>query len=160
MPTQRQLREHLNRLTTILFRYGASFPVPVLERYEFGVLRFSFTAELPGPNTPLPATIRLAEIWQPTSKTDYRRAEYAFDFIDHPGSRRRAFHCHDPEYFAREFGVLVHEHCEERLASPDCDHYYGLPIDAYDAIGVFARSWGRPGALGCAEVRCLEWASS
>jgi hypothetical protein len=32
MPTQRQLREQLNRLAIILHRYGASFPVPELER--------------------------------------------------------------------------------------------------------------------------------
>jgi hypothetical protein len=45
----------------------------------------------------------------------------------------------NPDYFAREFAVVVHEHCEERLGEPTCRHHYGLPIDAYEAIRVACR---------------------
>jgi len=158
MPTQRQLRERLETLATILYRYGATFPVPELERYASGTLRFSFIAELPGSDTPQPATIRLAEIWEPvlaTDASDYRRAEYAYDFVDHPRNRRRAFHGHDPDYFAHEFAVLVHEHCEETLGSPDCSHYFGLPVDAFEAIDAFTALWALGGSLGCADLRCM-----
>jgi hypothetical protein len=159
MPTQRQLRERLETLATVLYRYGATFPVPELERYGSGTLHFSFTAQLPGPDIPHPATIRLAEIWEPTRATnasDYRRAEYAYDFVDQSRNRRRAFHGHDPDYFAREFGVLVHEHCEETLGSPDCSHYYGLPVDGFEAIAAFTTLWALGGSLGCADLRCIE----
>ncbi len=155
--TQHQLRQYLGSLGAILRNYGAIFPVPMLERYETGGLGFSFQALLPGPQAPRPPTMKLAEIWQPAGAKQFRRREYAFDFIDYPLNRRRAFHGHDPDYFAREFGVLVHEHCEERLGAPACTHYYGLPVDGYEAIEEFARLWAQPsGALDCASLRCME----
>ena len=70
-------------------------------------------------------------------------------------ARRRAFHRHDPNRFDRAFGVVVHEHCEEILGRPACDHYFGLPVDAYEAIERFLSSWGQPTPLGCAGLRCM-----
>jgi hypothetical protein len=55
-----------------------------------------------------------------------------------------------------EFGVLVHEHCEERLGSTACDHYYGLPTSGFEAIRQFASVWGRSTQLGCARLRCIS----
>ena len=90
----------------------------------------------------------MAELWVPESDGGFRRAEYAYDFLEHPLNRRRSFHGHDPDHFGREFGVLVHEHCEEVLGAPECSHYYGLPVDGYEAIRRFSILWGQPGSLG------------
>lgn len=149
-----QLQAHLGTLSAILWNYGATFPVPTLDRYDSGGIGFGFTADLPGSVTPKPAVIKMAEIWEPDGDA-FTRREYEYDFIEYPLHRRRAFHGHDPEHFAREFGVLVHEHCEERLGSPACDHYYGLPIDGFEAIRRFASQWGQPAQLGCDRLRCI-----
>lgn len=150
------LRGHLGTLSAILWNHGASFAVPTLDSYDGETVGFSFEVDLPGPASPRPAVIKLAEIWAPQGRLDdFRRREYAYDFIEHPLARRRAFHGHDPDHFAREFGVLVHEHCEERLGLPDCDQYYGLPITAHEAIRQFVSLWGQPGPIGCAALRCI-----
>ena len=76
--------------------------------------------------------------------------------MDHPLGRRRAFHRHDPDHFAREFGVLVHEHCEEELGAETCSHYFGLPVDGFEAIRRFTALWGQPTELACSDLRCME----
>lgn len=156
MASLHELRGHLGTLSAILWNYGATFPVPTLHRYDSGEVGFSFSADLPGSATPKPAVIKLAEIWAPGRPDDFSRREYEYDFIEYPRDRRRAFHGHDPDYFAREFGVLVHEHCEEHLGSPACDHYYGLPISGFEAIRQFASLWGRSTQPGCARLRCIS----
>lgn len=50
----------------------------------------------------------------------------------------------------------MHEHCEERLGTPACDHYYGLPLNGFDAIRHFASMWGQAADLGCTGLRCME----
>jgi hypothetical protein len=157
LATLRELQVHLGTLATILWNYGASFPDPTLDRYaDTGNLGFVFTAELPGSQQPRAATVRMAELWQRDGRDAYRRREYAYDFVEHPLARRRAFHGHDPDHFAREFRVLVHEHCEEALGRPTCQHYYGLPVDPYEAIRRFASLWGQPGPLRCADLQCMS----
>ena len=156
MATVRDVRQHLGSLAAILWNYGATFPVPTLDAYAAGELAFSIIADLPGETTPRPAEVRLAEIWRAERVNELIRAAYSYDFIDYPLARRRAFHGHDPDHFGREFGVLVHEHCEERLGTAACDHYFGLPIDGYEAIRRFMATWGQPLALGCSQLRCME----
>ncbi len=156
LATLSELEVHLDRLATILWNYGATFAEPTLDRYaDTGNAGFALVAELPGLTMPRAATIRLAEVWEHDGPNAFRRYKYAYDFVDHPLSRRRAFHGHDPEHFAREFSVLVHEHCEEILGRPTCDHYYGLPVDAYEAIRRFTSLWGQPGSIRCADLRCM-----
>jgi hypothetical protein len=156
MARQRELRQYLGSLSAILWNFGASFPVPTLDLFDSGELGFGFDAVMPGAETPRPAVMRLSETWHPAEPNGYRRLEYVYDFIDYPMGRRRAFHGHDPHHFAQEFGVLVHEHCEERLGEPACQHYYGLPVDGFQAIDAFVRLWGQPTPLGCADLRCME----
>jgi hypothetical protein len=153
--TLHDLQSYLGTLSAILWNYGATFAVPTLDTYGSAMAGFAFAAELPGPVAPKPAIIKMAEIWAASGPDAFDRREYEYDFIEYPLDRRRAFHGHDPDHFAREFGVLVHEHCEERLGSPDCGHYYGLPIDGFEAIRQFASQWGQPTDLGCALLRCL-----
>ncbi len=154
MATLYDLRGYLGTLSTILWNYGATFGLPTLDEYDSGEVGFSFGADLPGLATPKAARITLAEIWTHGRSNDFSRLEYEYDFIEYPFDRRRAYHGHDPDHFAREFGVLVHEHCEERLGSPICGHYYGLPISGFEAIRQFSSFWGQP-LLGCADLRCM-----
>ena len=155
MATSGELRRHLGTLSSILWNYGATFAVPTLDRYGESEVGFAFAAQLPGASQPKPPLIELTEVWTPERRGQYRLVEYAYEFIEYPLARRRAFHRHDPERFSHEFGVIVHEHCEEILGQPACSHYYGLPVDAYKAIGRFLSSWGQAEPLGCAELRCM-----
>ena len=110
---------------------------------------------MPGADAPRPAIIKMVEVWTPMRRGDHRRVGYAYDFIEYPLNRRRAFHRHDEEAFLRRFGVAVHEHCEEVLDQPTCGHYMGLPVDGYEAIRRFTVLWGQAGALGCSRLRCI-----
>jgi hypothetical protein len=150
-----QLRVYLGRLAATLWNYGGEFPQPTLDPYTDGSVGFSFEAVLAGALTPRPTVIKLAEVWEPVRPGEYARVEYAYDFIEHPMGRRRAFHRHDEEHFLRRFGVAVHEHCEEVLAHPTCDHYAGLPIGGDEAIRRFMLVWGQAGPLGCSQLPCL-----
>jgi hypothetical protein len=145
MATALELRTYLGRLSTTLMNYGATFPVPTLDSYESGEIGFSFEAFLPGFDHPTPAVIKLVEVWEPEpGGIDFQRVEYEYDFIDYPLNRRRAFHRHDVGHFLHEFGVTVHEHCEDPLGEPLCDHFYGLPIGGDEAIRSFTILWGQP----------------
>lgn len=155
MATIVELRRHLGTLSSILWNYGATFPVPTLDHYDAREVGFALAAELPGESQPPAARIELAEIWALEGRGRYRISEYAYDFIEHPLGRRRAFHRHHADRFAREFGVVAHEHCEEILGQPTCGHYFGLPVDAYEALDHFLAAWGQPAKLGCARMRCM-----
>jgi hypothetical protein len=150
-----ELRTYLGRLAVTLWDFGAEFPEPTLDPYDDGSYGFAFAASLPGPDVPRPAIIKLIETWVPTHGGEYRRAEYAYDFIEDPLNRRRAFHRHDEEEFMRDFAVAVDEHCEEVLGRPACRHYLGLPVDGDEAIRRFTVLWGEPGRLDCSRLRCI-----
>ena len=157
MATLVEVQDHLCTLAAILWNLGATFPSPTLDQYQdTGNVGFELTAELPGADSPRPGVIKLSEIWAATTRGQFSRLEYAYDFLEHPLRRRRAFHSHDSAAFAGAFRVLVHEHCEETLGAPLCDHYFGLPVDAYEAIRRFTILWRQPGPIGCAELQCME----
>ena len=156
MATVLEVRNYLGSLSAILWNYGAEFPVPTLDDYGANQVGFELVAELPGVLVPRPAEIKLAEIWGPGRSSGLERLEYEYDFVEHPMNRRRAFHGHDRDWFAQEFGVFVHEHCEEELGAPACSHYFGLPMDGFEAIHAFAALWGQHVPLGCSGLRCME----
>lgn len=155
MSTLLELRTYLGRLAVTLWNYGAEFPQPALDTYDDGSVGFEFHAALPGADAPKPAIIKMVEVWGPVRGGEYARAEYGYDFIEYPLDRRRAFHRHDEDDFLRKFGIAVHEHCEEVLGRPACEHYMGLPVNGDEAIRQFAIMWGQPGALGCSRLRCV-----
>ena len=150
-----ELRIYLGRLAATLWNYGADLPQPTLDPYDDGSYGFAFSATLPGAATPEPPRIKLAETWEPVGHGEYARAEYAYDFLEYPLNRRRAFHRHDEADFLRLFAVVVHEHCEEVLGTPVCRHYMGLPIDGHEAVRRFTILWGQPVPLGCSDLRCI-----
>lgn len=151
-----QLRRYLGGLTVYLRNFGAIVPEPTLDRYPTGEVGFELAADLPGSDRPRPARVRVGEIWGPRGD-GYDRVEYLYDLIDYPMDRRRAFHSHDTAVFARRFGVLVHEHCEEGLGRPTCRHYHGVPVaNGYEALERLLSTWGQEGSLGCADLRCVS----
>lgn len=150
-----QLRHYLGGLTAYLRNVGATVPEPMLDRYDSGEVGFELVASLPGPASPRPAEVKLGEIWSPSGDR-FDRTEYLYDLVEYPRLRRRAFHSHDTEEFAHRFGVLVHEHCEETLGRPVCDHYFGLPVaTGYEALERLLAIWGQPDPLGCSRLRCI-----
>ena len=100
---------------------------PALDTYDDGFIGFEFEATMPGPGTPRPSIIKLVEVWAPVRPGRYALAEYGYDFIEYPMNRRRAFHRHDEVEFLREFGVAVHEHCEEVLGRRGVRSLPGTP---------------------------------
>jgi hypothetical protein len=152
-----QVASYVGGLAVYLRNLGAEVPEPFLERYGTGEIGFAITGELPGSDDPKPAVITAQEIWNPVAAGRYEPAEYAYDLIDYPANRRRAFHMHDvPAYLAR-LGVTTHEHCEEVLGKPTCDHYLGLPVySGYEGLNALLAAWSDPGLLGCARLRCTR----
>lgn len=128
---------------------------PELTYEQEGSLSFRITASLPDSGIPDQALMDLAERWIPAG-AEYERVEYGYDLIDHPRNRRRAYHRHDVPHFLSAFDVAVHEHCEELLREPTCNHYAGDPVlDAYAGTDLLMRAW-TDGPLGCSELRCLD----
>lgn len=122
-----------------------------------GYLAFTIVGHIPDPDASLAAEMRIAEIWRPVLSDRWERAEYAYDLIDRPLGRRRAYHLHDADAARAVLGVAAHEHCEEILGAPTCDHYRGLELgDGHQGIDLLDAAWVRPGNLGCAAMVCLQ----
>jgi hypothetical protein len=101
--------------------------------------------------------ISLDEIWRPLSERRWERREYAYDLLDRPRRRRRAFHLHDRELSEAALRTVVHEHCEEVLGEAACEHYLGRELpDGYVALDLLLAAWVEPGAFGCSELTCLD----
>ncbi|NJD30006.1 MAG: hypothetical protein FIA92_17140 [Chloroflexi bacterium] len=143
-------------MATTLWSIGAEVPVPELIEYDGEELAFAFGALLPGPQSPRAPEIWLGERWTAVEQDDYRLTSYVYEFIERALDRRQAFHRHDEDWFLDRYAVTVHQHCEEVIGEPVCSHYFGLPIDPFEAVHRFFVQWGQPGPLGCAELRCMS----
>ena len=152
-----QLISYVSGLATYLVRIGAELRgQPTLDRYDGGILGFDIEAALPGTGAPGPAEIRLSETWRPRNAI-LERDEYEYELVDHERGRRRAYHRHDAEAFLRRTETTIHEHCEEILGQPTCDHYVGLPVrDGYRALERILIAWTEPDNLGCAGLDCMD----
>ena len=125
-------------------------------RDHSGAIRFSIIGVTPGPTSAVDTEIVLEEIWAPSRDGQWLRREYAYELIDRARHRRRALHRHDGG-LGRRLGVSVHEHCEEELGSPRCQHYLGRELpDGYLGLELLVAAWIEPGPLGCEELTCLE----
>jgi len=152
-----QLISYVSGLATYLLRVGAELRgQPTLDVYDDGVLGFDIEAALPGPGIPGPAEVRLSETWRPAGAV-FERDEYEYELVDRERGRRRAYHRHDAEAFLRRAETAIHEHCEEFLGRPTCDHYAGSPVrDGYQALERILAAWTEPGTLGCAGLDCID----
>lgn len=120
-----------------------------------GALGYHLQALLPDSGTPDNALLHVEEVWRQAGD-DWERIEYAYELVDLPRNRRRAYHLHYADYFQAAYDVIVHEHCEEILGSPACSHYFGEPVtDGYRGIELLMLAWTEE-PLGCALLRCLE----
>lgn len=155
MATRRSVVRRVETLATTLWRLGAEFPIPAVNEFEPSGLSFSFAALLPGPPPPQAPEIRLGERWSRVERDRYLLVQYEYDFIERPLNRRRAFHRHDESWFLDRFAVTVHEHCEEVIGQAACSHYYGLPIDPFEAIRRFTLLWAQA-ELGCGDLQCMH----
>lgn len=155
--SQAQLASYISGLATYLVRLGAQLrSQPTLDVYDGGVLGFDIEAVLPGAGAPNAAEIRLSETWRPRG-AGFERDEYEYELVERERPRRRAFHRHHPETFLRRAETAIHEHCEEVLGQPECDHYVGLPLrDGYEAIERIQLAWTEADNLGCAGLDCMD----
>ena len=64
---------------------------------------------------------------------------------------------HDVPAYLTRLGATAHEHCEEVLGKPTCDHYLGLPVHSgYEGLNALLAAGSDPGPLGCARLRCAR----
>jgi hypothetical protein len=156
-----EVDDYILRLAELLERYGVTLTQPgpgadiEVHEADDGSLSFELIGALPGDTEPPTATVELREELEPDSG-GYRRARYEYELIDHGRDFRRAFHLHDPDWFEREYMVVVHEHCERPIANSTCRHYQGTPIrDGYEGVNVLLASWiAEP--PDCASLDCLD----
>ena len=150
-----QLTRYVAGLATRLWSMGADLDgEPALVVSGGGAISFSITASLPDSGIPDRARITIGERWAPAGR-EFERTGYAYDLVDYPRDRRRAFHRHDADRFLVAYDVAVHEHCEERLGQPTCDQYFGNPVvDGYRGIDLLMLAW-TDDRLGCERLICL-----
>lgn len=150
------LDRYIVSLAKALYTRGFELPAnPTALRDPSGAVRFSINGFIPGPTSDGDEIV-LEEIWAPVRNHEWLRREYAYEMIDRARHRRRAFHLHDGGLASR-FGVSVHEHCEEELGAPDCQHYLGRELPhGYLALELLVAAWVEPGPLDCDALTCLE----
>jgi hypothetical protein len=149
--------EYVTGLAKSLYTRGFELAAdPTVEVDDRGHLAFSVVGFIPDPVAADASEISLAETWHVMPDQRWRRQEYAYDLIDRPRGRRRAFHLHDRAKVEAMRGTAVHEHCDEVLGRPTCSHYLGRDLpDGHVAIALLVAAWVKPGALGCASLDCL-----
>jgi hypothetical protein len=145
----------------LLERYGVALIQPGIgERAEVveddaGRLSFELIGELPS-TSGVTARVELREQLSPRHDGLYETSRYEYELVDPEGEQRRAFHMHDPDWFARELYVLVHEHCERPLGHVECDHYAGAPVkDSYAGVVRLIAAW-TAGQIDCSSLDCLD----
>lgn len=153
--TRSHLVRHAADLATRLWTMGADLDGdPVMTVKDDGTMTFRMDASLPDSGIPDRALLTVREEWRSIGR-EFERVAYAYELIDHPRRRRRAFHRHDTDRFLAVHDVAVHEHCEETLGLPACDHYAGDPVpDGYRGIELLLLAWTDE-PLGCNGLRCL-----
>ena len=157
----RAVDDYASRIAELLERYGVVLtkptlgqPVELLEADD-GSLSFELLGALPDAREPAGSTLEVRERFRAIGGDRYERDGYEYELVDRQRSFRRAFHFHDPEWFKRHFLVLVHEHCEQPLGDPACDHYQALPLrDGYAGVTALIGAW--TAEPSCSELRCLE----
>ncbi|HEX7464973.1 MAG TPA: hypothetical protein VF382_08805 [Actinomycetota bacterium] len=159
--TYEECEGYLAGVAQLMERCGVVFTKPApdedleLCENDAGFLSFELIGELPEGDWPGGATVEVREELGPIGDGRYRTSRYEYELIDRARDYRRAFHLHDPEWFEREFLVVVHEHCERPLNHVDCQHYAGAPIeDSYVGVMGLLDAWVAEPA-DCGSLTCL-----
>jgi hypothetical protein len=152
------LESYIRGLAKDMSTRGFDVPVTIdAEVDQAGSVAFSIVGLLPDPDASLPAEMRIAEIWKPLPNGRWQRAEYTYDLIDRPLRRRRAYHLHDADHARSVLGVAAHEHCEEILGEPTCDHYRGIELaSGHEGIELLDAAWVHSDELGCSSMVCVD----
>ena len=152
------LNQYVIGLAKALYTRGFNIPVgPVAEFDESGHVVFGITGVVTDEHGGLDVEISLDEIWRPLPESRWERDEYTYDLVDHARNRRRAFHLHDRALSEARLRSVVHEHCEEAIGAPPCNHYLGRELpDGYVALDLLTAAWLEPRALGCGDLVCLD----
>lgn len=150
------LDTYLASVAGLLDRYGFDVADGALAIDQApGARRLGVRARLPGGSSQ--AVVELRETWVEAGAGTFERAEYVYELIDRERDFRRAWHLHDPGFFARHFRVLVHEHCERPIGTAFCDHYAGRPVrDAFAGVDLIVDAWTDPIEPDCGALHCLE----
>lgn len=151
------LNQYAIGLAKSLYTRGFDVPAgPVAEFDDTGHVVFGIAGRIANVGGDLDVEISLDELWRPLPERRWERDEYAYDLVDHGRIRRRAFHLHDRALAEARLRSVVHEHCEEVLGSPACDHYLGRALpDAHFALDLLMAAWLEPGELGRDSLVCL-----
>lgn len=154
--------DYVGRVVWLLERYGAALIKPgadddlELLEDEGGGIGFDLVGELPHSGPSGAPTVEIRESLAPVGDGRYATQRYEYELLDPDGDHRRAFHMHDPDWFARQLYVLVHEHCERPLGHLECDHYAGAPVkDSYAGVVRLIAAW-TAGPAVCASFDCLD----
>ena len=153
--------QYLSDVAALIERFGATIELPEgadLELLEGddGALSFEIIGSLPDGTHPARARLVIREGFQRISQDLFERWRYEYELIDRVRDFRRAFHLHSPEWFARRFLVLVHEHCERPIGMVRCERYAGPPIeDAFAGVTGLMDAWTAE-PPDCGELPCLE----
>jgi hypothetical protein len=156
-----QIGDYVAGVAMLLERSGVALHLPedgLLGASEWtrdGSLGFDLVGEL-ATDRPPTARIRVRERFERAGPDDYERVGYEYELLDRELGLRRASHLHDPDWFARTFMVVVHEHCEHPIGQVICSHYVGTPIrDAFAGVMALMAAWAE-GKVDCSGLRCLE----
>jgi hypothetical protein len=153
------LEAYVIDLVELLERYGlvaewVEEAAAIISRRRDGALVFEIRATLPT-RAAIGSAIEISELWFPSAGL-LERSGYRYELIDRERQHRRAFHRHDSAYFDRQFGVVVHEHCESPIGQVDCTHFFGPPVrDGFRAVELLMAAWVSD-PLDCRTLPCLE----
>lgn len=154
--------EYVVLVAQLLERYGVALRLPdgtdELEVLEdpAGDLSFELLGDLLDCLTPSRSEIVVRERFDRVGQAQYARTGYEYEILDREQGYRRSFHLHDPEWFQREFLVVVHEHCESPIGHVSCRHHEGSPIkNAYAGVEALMNVWTGP-VSDCSRLTCLE----
>lgn len=155
------LDDYVADLAALAERYGITLGLTdgeplTVEIEATGSRRFTILGTLPAGRQSSNAIVEVAETWRPAGTDGYERSIYRYELLEPQRDFRRAFHRHDDDYFARRYGVVVHEHCEAPGGVAPCAHLFDPPVrDGYRAIELLMSAWVAD-PPDCALLPCLE----
>ena len=159
--TSAALDDYVADLAELAERYGITLDLTdgeslTIQVEASGARRFTLLGALPAGRQSVSASVELAETWRPVGKDGYERSIYRYELLERQRDFRRAFHRHDEDFFARRYGVVVHEHCEVPIGAAPCAHLFGPPVrDGYRAVELLMSAWVAD-APDCASLPCLD----
>ena len=126
------LDDYVADLAALAERYGITLGLTdgeplTVEIEATGSRRFTILGTLPAGRQSSNAIVEVAETWRPAGTDGYERSIYRYELLEPQRDFRRAFHRHDDDYFARRYGVVVHERIARRPAAWRPARIFSIP---------------------------------